>query len=42
MSNFGEATTILGIKIRRDWKRGTLTLEQTNYVSNLLVKFRHC
>jgi hypothetical protein len=24
MSDFGEATTILGIGIRRDWKRGSL------------------
>jgi hypothetical protein len=40
MSDFGEATTILGINIRRDWKKGTLTLEQADYVRSLLVKFR--
>jgi hypothetical protein len=40
MSDFGEATTILGIRIRRDWNAGTLTLDQTDYVNNLLVKFR--
>jgi hypothetical protein len=40
MSDFGEATTILGIRIRRDRQAGTLTLDQTDYVNNLLVKFR--
>jgi hypothetical protein len=35
MIDFGEATTILGTKIRGDWKNGTLTLEQTDDVDNL-------
>jgi hypothetical protein len=40
MVDFGEAQTILGIDILRDWQRKTLFLHQTNYVDGLLQKFK--
>jgi ATP-binding cassette subfamily B (MDR/TAP) protein 1 len=40
MVDFGEAQTILGIDILRDWNRKTLVLHQSAYVDHLLQKFR--
>jgi hypothetical protein len=40
MSDFGEAKTILGINIRRNFEKGELILEQSEYIQNLLSKFR--
>ena len=40
MVDFGEIEVILGIKISRDWNKGTLTLSQADYVTDILFKFR--
>jgi hypothetical protein len=40
MTDFGEAETILGIAIKRNRERGTLVLDQSEYIQSLLVKFR--
>jgi hypothetical protein len=40
MKDFGEAKSILGINLKRDWEKGTITLDQSEYIANLLVKFR--
>jgi hypothetical protein len=40
MVDFGEAKSILGINVQRVMGRGTMTLEQSYYIQNLLTKFR--
>jgi hypothetical protein len=40
MVDYGEAKSILGISIHRDWDAGTLTLEQTEYIDSILTRFR--
>jgi hypothetical protein len=40
MVDFGEAKSVLGIRIDRDWERGTLKLSQEKYVKDVLVKFK--
>ena len=40
MVDFGDIDTILGIKVTRDWKEGTLTLSQADYITDILFKFR--
>ena len=39
MSDFGEATSILGIDIIRDWEKGTIILELQNYVDKIVSPF---
>ena len=40
MTDFGEMTMMLGIKVTRDWKNGTISLSQGDYISDVLTKFR--
>jgi hypothetical protein len=40
MTDFGDAKSILGIQIHRDWTAGTLILEQSSYVDQVLDRFR--
>jgi hypothetical protein len=40
MIDFGEVSVILGIRITRDWVRGTMTLSQEDYVGDVLDRFR--
>jgi hypothetical protein len=40
MTDFGEAGSILGIRIHRDWSAGTIVLEQSSYVDSVLERFR--
>ena len=39
MQDFGEASTILGIRIQRDIKHGLLTLDQSKYAKAILQRF---
>jgi hypothetical protein len=40
MIDFGEAKSILGIQIHRNWKDHTLILEQSSYIDSILTRFR--
>ena len=39
MTDYGEATSILGISIIRDWAKGTIILEQRAYIDEIVTKF---
>ena len=39
MVDFGEAQSILGITIERDWKKGSISLHQKDYIDNMLKTF---
>ena len=39
MKDLGEARKILGMEIKRDWKRGTVCLTQTQYLKKVLQRF---
>jgi hypothetical protein len=40
MTDFGEAQSILGIALHRDWQRGTIIIEQSSYIDSILERFR--
>jgi hypothetical protein len=40
MTDFGEAHSILGISLTRDWDAGTITLDQTSYIDSIMERFR--
>lgn len=39
MTDLGEAKHLLGISIKRDWEKGTITLSQEQYIDKVLDKF---
>lgn len=39
MKDMGEISSVLGIRITRDRKSGTISLDQTNYIQDLLSRF---
>jgi hypothetical protein len=39
MVDFGEVSSMLGIKVARNWVQGTMTLSQPDYIEDLLEKF---
>ena len=41
MVDFGQAASILGIRITRDFAAGTLYLDQSDYSDNILKRFHH-
>lgn len=40
MKDMGEASSVLGVRVTRDRKKGNISLDQTHYIKNILSRFK--